>query len=85
MKRSLLALFGAAALLLTPAAYAQDGRQASDTSDDVHYEFEDDDLLAQAFGNQGDWVRVRPGPVRALLIRPRTQFVVEMLKSVEHL
>jgi hypothetical protein len=28
---------------------------------------------------------VRPGPVRTTLIRPRTSFVPEMLKSVENL
>jgi hypothetical protein len=30
-------------------------------------------------------IRVRPGPVRTTLIRPRTSFVPEMLKSVENI
>ena len=32
-----------------------------------------------------DHDRVRPGPVRTTLIRPRTSFVPEMLKSVENI
>jgi hypothetical protein len=49
------------------------------------YEFSDDPLAAGGFGPGDATIRVRPGPVRTTLIRPRTSFVTEMLKSVENL
>jgi len=49
------------------------------------YEFSDDPLAAGGFGPNDATIRVRPGPVRTTLIRPRTSFVSEMLKSVENL
>jgi hypothetical protein len=49
------------------------------------YEFSDDPLAAGGFGPNDATIRVRPGPVRTTLIRPRTSFVPEMLKSVENL
>lgn len=49
------------------------------------YEFTDDPLAAGGFGPNDATIRVRPGPVRTTLIRPRTSFVPEMLKSVENL
>src|SRR6266550_6458528 len=49
------------------------------------YEFTDDPLNAGGFGPNDATIRVRPGPVRPTLIRPRTSFVPEMLKSVENL
>ena len=52
---------------------------------DYGYKFEDDPLSAGGFGPADATIRVRPGPVRTTLIRPRTSFVPEMLKSVENL
>ena len=52
---------------------------------DYGYKFEDDPLSAGGFGPSDATIRVRPGPVRTTLIRPRTSFVPEMLKSVENL
>ena len=49
------------------------------------YDFSDDPLSAGGFGPNDATIRVRPGPVRTTLIRPRTSFVPEMLKSVENL
>jgi hypothetical protein len=49
------------------------------------YDFSDDPLNAGGFGPHDATIRVRPGPVRTTLIRPRTSFVPEMLKSVENL
>ena len=49
------------------------------------YEFSDDPLNAGGFGPNDATIRVRPGPIRTTLIRPRTSFVPEMLKSVENL
>jgi hypothetical protein len=54
-------------------------------SEGYGYEFSDDPLNAGGFGPNDATIRVRPGPVRQTLIRPRTSFVPEMLKSVENL
>ena len=54
-------------------------------SGDYGYKFEDDPLSAGGFGPSDATIRVRPGPVRTTLIRPRTSFVPEMLKSVENI
>src|SRR5262245_31997761 len=54
-------------------------------SEGYGYEFSDDPLNAGGFGPNDATIRVRPGPVRTTLIRPRTSFVPEMLKSVENL
>jgi hypothetical protein len=62
-----------------PAAPAAGGGQG------YGYEFSDDPLNAGGFGPNDATIRVRPGPVRTTLIRPRTSFVPEMLKSVENL
>jgi hypothetical protein len=56
-----------------------------DKGDGYGYEFSDDPLSAGGFGPNDATIRVRPGPVRTTLIRPRTSFVPEMLKSVENL
>ena len=80
---------GVAAFALTPAAFAQDKAAAAggggDKADGYGYEFSDDPLNAGGFGPNDATIRVRPGPVRTTLIRPRTSFVPEMLKSVENL
>lgn len=64
---------------------AASGVKASDGKEGYGYEFSDDPLAAGGFGPQDATIRVRPGPVRTTLIRPRTSFVPEMLKSVENL
>jgi|SRR6516162_1211745 hypothetical protein len=85
----------AAVLLSLPvASYAQEaggggGVQntagATGGNGDYGYRFEDDPLAAGGFGPNDATIRVRPGPVRTTLIRPRTSFVPEMLKSVENI
>ena len=55
------------------------------SGDGYGYKFEDDPLSAGGFGPADATIRVRPGPVRTTLIRPRTSFVPEMLKSVENI
>jgi hypothetical protein len=57
----------------------------NEKSGDYGYKFEDDPLSAGGFGPNDATIRVRPGPVRTTLIRPRTSFVPEMLKSVENI
>jgi hypothetical protein len=49
------------------------------------YTFTDDALLAGATGVIGMPIVIRPPAARVTLIRPRTAFVVELLKSVETL
>jgi len=79
-------LFALSAFLLVTAASAEDkGTKATDGKDGYGYEFSDDPLSAGGFGPNDATIRVRPGPVRTTLIRPRTSFVPEMLKSVENL
>ena len=77
-------------LLSTAQAFAQGAAAAKPTAgggkeDGYGYEFSDDPLSAGGFGPNDATIRVRPGPVRTTLIRPRTSFVPEMLKSVENL
>jgi hypothetical protein len=84
-------LVAATLLLLSASSRAQDaapaaaGSGASGAGGDYGYKFEDDPLSAGGFGPSDATIRVRPGPVRTTLIRPRTSFVPEMLKSVENI
>jgi hypothetical protein len=80
-------------VLLSAQSFAQDapaGAAAApgakpEGGGDYGYKFEDDPLSAGGFGPADATIRVRPGPVRTTLIRPRTSFVPEMLKSVENI
>jgi hypothetical protein len=96
MNKWLLGGFMAATMLLLSApSFAQNTGGAgggggaagggSGGSGDYGYKFEDDPLSAGGFGPADATIRVRPGPVRTTLIRPRTSFVPEMLKSVENI
>ena len=88
-------LVAASLVLLAAPSFAQDapapvGGAAAGGGDkgaggDYGYKFEDDPLSAGGFGPADATIRVRPGPVRTTLIRPRTSFVPEMLKSVENI
>lgn len=72
--------------LIASAALAQGKAGGAGKKDEGYgYEFSDDPLSAGGFGPNDATIRVRPGPVRTTLIRPRTSFVPEMLKSVENL
>lgn len=94
MKRVLIGLIAATFVLSTASAFAQQpggGAAAAKATggggkdEGYGYEFSDDPLAAGGFGPNDATIRVRPGPVRTTLIRPRTSFVPEMLKSVENL
>jgi hypothetical protein len=87
-------LVAATFLLLSAPSFAQDAAAAPgggaagakpEGGGDYGYKFEDDPLSAGGFGPSDATIRVRPGPVRTTLIRPRTSFVPEMLKSVENI
>jgi len=82
------AWMGAAVLVVSAESGAQGVQPTTTTttgSGDYGYKFEDDPLSAGGFGPSDATIRVRPGPVRTTLIRPRTSFVPEMLKSVENI
>lgn len=95
MKRVLFGLVAAAFVLTSASAFAQQpgggggggvkATGAAGKDEGYGYEFSDDPLAAGGFGPNDATIRVRPGPVRTTLIRPRTSFVPEMLKSVENL
>jgi hypothetical protein len=70
-------------LALTTSAFAQ--TTTRDTNDGYGYEFDDDPLNAGGFGPNDATIRVRAKAARTTLIRPRTSFVPEMLKSVENI
>jgi hypothetical protein len=77
-------------LLLAAPAFAQDekaaaGAAAGGDKEGYGYEFEDDPLNAGGFGPNDATIKVRPRAARTTLIRPRTSFVTEMLKSVENI
>jgi hypothetical protein len=74
-------------LLVSASAFAQGVKNSGGggKEEGYGYEFSDDPLSAGGFGPNDATIRVRPGPVRTTLIRPRTSFVPEMLKSVENL
>lgn len=79
----------AVAVVLSLAAGAASAQQKeiteSKTDDGYGYSFDDDPLNAGGFGPNDATIRVRAKAARTTLIRPRTSFVPEMLKSVENL
>ncbi len=96
--KAVLSILAVASLLISASAFAQqpapapggggktDAKATGGGKDEGYgYEFSDDPLAAGGFGPNDATIRVRPGPVRTTLIRPRTSFVPEMLKSVENL
>jgi len=75
---------GVAAFALSSAAMAQEAKD-SKGGEGYGYEFSDDPLNAGGFGPNDATIKVRPRAARTTLIRPRTTFVPEMLKSVENI
>lgn len=88
-KKLVVGLAALSVLLVSSVAAAQGKGKANAKEakgdDGYGYTFEDDPLAAGGFGPGDATIRVRPGAVRTTLIRPRTSFVAEMLKSVENL
>jgi hypothetical protein len=82
-----------AAFFASTAAFAQPGPRVTRTSDYVEravggdqvVTFTGDELAAAPGGPLGDRILAMPGTVRVGLIRPRLNFVTELLKSVENL
>ncbi len=76
-------MVGLALVLASPSVFAQ--AKNTDGDGGYGYEFSDDPLNAGGFGPNDATIRVRPTAARTTLIRPRTSFVPEMLKSVENI
>jgi hypothetical protein len=83
---------GLTAWLLASSAFAQAapaapaaGGEAGGNAEGYGYEFDDDPLSAGGFGPNDATIKVRPKAARTTLIRPRTHFIPEMLKSVENI
>lgn len=88
MKKRLLASLGALFVvsMASVAAAEEGGDYVTDTdSDGYSVKFIDDLLAGDGLGAGGPMLVVRPQGVRVTLIRPRTSFVNEMLKSVENI
>ncbi|MCA9641982.1 MAG: hypothetical protein H6718_17610 [Polyangiaceae bacterium] len=52
---------------------------------DVAYTFKDDLLNSDIGGPNTTIIKLRPQAAKSLLIRPRVQFITELLKSAENL
>lgn len=93
-KLSIASVIAASFLLLAAPALADETAPAkaaaaapADAKSDkgYGYQFEDDPLQSGVAGTTGFVLKVRPKGAREVLLRPRTSFVPEMLKSVEAL
>ena len=70
---------------LAGSAYAEeDYKDLTDKNGQKVY-FKDDVMDGKGLGEQAATILVRPGAARQLLLKPRTHFIPEMLKTVENL
>ena len=72
-------------LLSGPASAGETANVRDSGRGELTYEFFDDPLAAGGLTPAGGTLTVVKRSMRTLLIRPRAQFVTEMLKSVENL
>ena len=79
MRPSALFLLTAAAMSVAPAASAQ----AKPSDDDYGYRFDDDFMVGDTLSTTPPLIVIPKRIPRVQLIRPRSSFVSEMLKSVE--
>jgi hypothetical protein len=79
-------LFGGMVLCLGMCAFVPSAAADPTKKDDSYgYQFNDDVLNADTKIANDVRILVRPRGVRERLLRPRTHFVTEMLKSVENM
>jgi hypothetical protein len=78
-----LALAGAAIALLASKPASADVEKWIHERGGGEMVFKDDPLHSGVGLPFGDNLTVRPVPYRLMLIRPRTEYIAEMLKSVE--
>lgn len=78
-----------AVLIASSTAFADETRSSAAATVTMErgygYVFKDDPLDAGQFGSHTAVIKVRHRGAHTLLIRPRVQFVTEMLKSAEAL
>lgn len=79
MKFQWVVVCGALLVSWSGAARAQTRTQC--LRGDCEYHFDDEGLNSPGYSAYGEWLRVRPGAKRVLLIRPRISFVMELVKS----
>lgn len=72
-------------LLLPRRSDADPTRGNGSASNDYSYHFKDDPLAAGGLGVNDARIQIASHVVRTTLIRPRTAFVAELLKTVESL
>ena len=86
MKKILAGLFAFVALSTVASLASADPPNApKKSSRDYEYTFPDDALLTDTMGPTGAKITVLQKAQRPRLLRPRVQFVQEMLKSVENM
>jgi hypothetical protein len=76
----------AASLLFASAARAEPPVKDADAdADRYEWRFDDDPLHSAGTNPYGEWLGVRRPAPHAMLIRPRTSFVFELLASIGRL
>ncbi len=87
MKKTAFGMALALGLFAASSAFADNTSTYVEKKDgnDQNVIFTDDPMTAPGMGPLGDPIKVRPSAVRMMLLRPRTQFIMQMLKSVENL
>lgn len=83
MKNMIFILCSISMMLVSTNAIAD--ITTSEEEEGYGYEFDDDPLNAGGFGPTDATIKVRPMAARVTLIRPRTSFVIELIRSVEDL
>ena len=79
-------LVSVAILFTTATAGAEKKNEPrAQARDDYSYSFSDDGLLGVGLGSTVPRILVHPRRMGGTLIRPRTNFVIELLKTVETL
>lgn len=78
-------LLASATFLLAGAALADPPARRTEAETGYGYVFQDDPLAAGGLTSSDARITFRPGAFRSTLIRPRTNFVPQMLRSVENL
>lgn len=72
------------AAALAFALFALTGAASAQTKDtDYSYHFDDDLMVGDGLSSPPPLLKVRKHPPRIMLLRPRANFVAELLKSVE--
>ena len=85
MQIRLVSLLCVAGVLGAVSLASADVKRSDFDREGGYHEFLDDNLLGGGESPYGSWLKHRKQSARVLLIRPRSSFVPEMLKSVDNL